>query len=165
MKLLPCKTNSQRRHKPCHLSTWGCPNGANQAEDRGESALRASSARPGRSPEGLAGADAAPCRLRLVLASPETNGKNPIWLDMVLQNYIKPALRRLGITKKVGWHTWRHSLATLLASKGENVKVTQELLRHSNAQITLDLYQEADTAAKRAAQGHTKPLFLVQKAS
>jgi integrase len=99
-----------------------------------------------------------------VLASPETNGKNPIWLDMVLQNYIKPVVKRLGITKKVGWHTWRHSLATLLASKGEDVKVTQELLRHSSARITLDVYQEADTAAKRAAQGHTKPLFLVRKA-
>ena len=100
-----------------------------------------------------------------VLASPETNGKKPIWLDMVLQNYIKPVVKRLGITKKVGWHTWRHSLATLLASKGEDVKVTQELLRHSNARITLDVYQEADTAAKRTAQGHTKPLFLVHKAS
>jgi integrase len=98
-----------------------------------------------------------------VLASPETNGKNPIWLDMVLQNYIKPVLKRLGITKKVGWHTWRRSLATLLASKGEDVKVTQELLRHSNSRITLDVYQEADTAAKRAAQRYTKPLFLVRK--
>jgi integrase len=74
-------------------------------------------------------------------------------------------VKRLGITKKVGWHTWRHSLATLLASKGESVKVTQELLRHSNARITLDVYQEADTAAKRAAQRHTKSLFLVHKAS
>ena len=100
-----------------------------------------------------------------VLASTETNGKNPIWLDMVLQNHIKPVLKCLGITKKVGWHTWRHSLATLLASKGEDVKVTQELLRHSNARITLDVYQEADTAAKRAAQRHTKSLFLVSKAS
>jgi integrase len=82
---------------------------------------------------------------------------------MVLQNYIKPVLKRLGITKKVGWHTWRRSLATLLASKGEDVKVTQELLRHSNSRITLDVYQEADTAAKRAAQRYTKPLFLVRK--
>jgi integrase len=100
-----------------------------------------------------------------VLASPETNGENPIWLDMVLQNHIKPVLKCLGIPKKVGWHTFRHSLATLLASKGEDVKVTQELLRHSNARITLDVYQEADTEAKRAAQRHTKPLFLVGKAS
>jgi integrase len=100
-----------------------------------------------------------------VLASPETNGENPIWLDMVLQNHIKPVLKCMGIPKKVGWHTFRHSLATLLASKGEDVKVTQELLRHSNARITLDVYQEADTEAKRAAQRHTKPLFLVGKAS
>lgn len=100
-----------------------------------------------------------------VLASPETNGRNPLWLDMVLQNHIKPAVKRLGIAKRVGWHTWRHSLATLLASKGEDIKVTQELLRHSNARITLDIYQEADTEAKRSAQQHTKSLFLVHKAS
>jgi integrase len=99
-----------------------------------------------------------------VLASPDTNGENPLWLDMVLQNYIKPVVKRLGITKNVGWHTWRHSLATLLAAKGEDVKVTQELLRHANARTTLDLYQEADTEAKRAAQEHTKSLFLVRKA-
>jgi hypothetical protein len=28
-----------------------------------------------------------------------------------------------------------------------------------------NIYQEADTEAKRAAQGHMKPLFLVRKAS
>lgn len=100
-----------------------------------------------------------------VFASPETNGKNPLWLDVVLRNYIKPVVASLGIKKQVGWHTWRHSLATLLAAKGEQVKVVQELLRHANARTTMDIYQEADTDAKRAAQEHTKSLFIIKKAS
>jgi integrase len=99
-----------------------------------------------------------------VLASPTTNGRNPIWLDIVLRNYIVPAAKEAGITKRIGWHTWRRSLASLLAAKGEKVKVVQELLRHSNATITMELYQQADADAKRAAQEHTKSLFLVRRA-
>lgn len=100
-----------------------------------------------------------------VLASPATNGRTSIWLDMVVQDHIKPAAKRLGINKQIGMHTFRHSLANLLASKKEPIKVTQELLRHSNSRVTLDVYQQADTDAMRAAQEHTKPLFLVRKAS
>ena len=66
-----------------------------------------------------------------VLASPATNGKTSVWLDMVVQDYVKPAAKRLGVEKKIGMHTFRHSLANLLASKKEPIKVTQELLRHS----------------------------------
>ncbi len=36
------------------------------------------------------------------------------------------------------WHTFRHSYATQLKSKGEDVKVVQESLRHANNRITLD---------------------------
>ena len=96
-----------------------------------------------------------------VLASPTTNGRNPIWLDIVLQHYIRPVLKDAGITKTVGWHTFRRSLATLLATRGENVKVVQELLRHANSSTTLELYQQADADAKRAAQGHTSSLFVI----
>jgi integrase len=65
----------------------------------------------------------------------------------------------------VGWHTFRRSLASLLATKGEKIKVVQELLRHANSSTTQDLYQQADVDAKRAAQEHTSELFLVKKAS
>ena len=40
-----------------------------------------------------------------------------------------------GITKRIGWHTFRHTLATLLQASGAGVKVTQELLRHSSPVI------------------------------
>lgn len=61
--------------------------------------------------------------------------------------------------------TFRRSLASILATKVEHVKVVQELLRHANASITMDLYQQADADAKRTAQGHVGSLFVVPKAS
>lgn len=99
-----------------------------------------------------------------VLASPDGDGQNPLWLDTVLQRYIQPAARRAGIEKQIGWHTFRHSLGYLLAAKKEHVKVAQELLRHANPRITMAIYQQADNDAKRAAQGHLTELFIVPKA-
>jgi integrase len=97
-----------------------------------------------------------------VLASPTTNGRSPLWLDIVLQRYIRPILIEAKITKTVGWHTFRRSLSVILANQGEKVKVVQELLRHSNVSTTLELYQQADQEAKRAAQGHIRSLFLIE---
>jgi integrase len=100
-----------------------------------------------------------------VFASPDMNGDAPVWLDVMMDNYIKPAATAAGITKTIGWHTFRRSLASILAAKGEQVKVVQELLRHSNTAITQDLYQQAGAGAKRSAQGHVGGLFVIQKPS
>jgi integrase len=100
-----------------------------------------------------------------VFASPTMNGGAPVWLDVIMEDYIRPAMVVAGISKTIGWHTFRRSLASILAAKGEQVKVVQELLRHSNSSITQDLYQQADADAKRTAQGHVGGLFVVKKAS
>ena len=42
--------------------------------------------------------------------------------------------------------------STLLKDNGEDVKVVQELLRHSSTKMTLDVYAQALTPTKRAAQ-------------
>ena len=60
-----------------------------------------------------------------------------------MRDYIQPAARRVGINKKVSWHTFRHTFSTLLKGNGEDVKVVQELLRHSTAKMTLDTYTQA----------------------
>ncbi len=57
-----------------------------------------------------------------------------------------------GVTKPVGYHTLRHTLATLLGELGVNIKTTQELLRHANPSITMGIYQQAVSEEKRAAQ-------------
>jgi len=60
-----------------------------------------------------------------------------------MKRHIQPVARANGINKKIGWHTFRHSFGTLLKVNGEDVKTVQELLRHANSRITLDVYTQA----------------------
>ena len=48
-------------------------------------------------------------------------GRQPVWLAKVMQYHIQPVAVALGITKKIGWHTLRHSLATSLHGNGEDI--------------------------------------------
>ena len=98
-----------------------------------------------------------------VFASPVTSGRSPYWFDSALYRQLRPAAVRAKITKQIGWHTFRRSLATVLTSKKEAVKVVQELMRHADPRITFGLYAQGEEAAKRAAQEHVSGLFLVQK--
>jgi integrase len=86
-----------------------------------------------------------------VFASPETEGRNPYWPETHLKYHVQPAAKRLGITKQIGWHSFRRTFATLLKASGEDVKTTQELMRHANSRLTLDVYAQALNPAKRAA--------------
>jgi site-specific recombinase XerD len=72
--------------------------------------------------------------------------------DMILKRHIRPALERLGIKKRIGWHSFRHGLATMLRQKGVDLKTAQELLRHANSRITQDIYMQAVSEEKRVAQ-------------
>jgi len=73
--------------------------------------------------------------------------------------HIRPAARRLGIMKKLGWHTFRHTYSTLLRATGADIKVMQELLRHASCRVTMDTYTQAVTPAKRLAQSTVVSLF------
>jgi integrase len=53
---------------------------------------------------------------------------------------------------QLSWHTFRTTHTTLLHANGEDVKVVQELLRHSSAKVTMDVYAQAQMPAKRRAQ-------------
>ena len=71
------------------------------------------------------------------------------------------ACREGGITDKIiGWHSFRHSLATNLRSPGVDVKVAQELLRHANSRATMDLYTQAISADKQTASVRQVELLL-----
>jgi integrase len=87
-------------------------------------------------------------------------GKAPVWPDMILEKVIRPAAQRAGITKTIGWHTFRHSLATNLRALGVDVKTAQELLRHANSRITLDLYTQAVSSEKRDANAKVVEMLL-----
>src|SRR6266852_4145260 len=87
-----------------------------------------------------------------VFASKRYRGRRPYWGQAILRKYIRPAAQRVGIQKRFGWHTFRHTYSTLLRSVGTEFKVMQELLRHSTLRSTLDVYTQAVTPAKHAAQ-------------
>jgi integrase len=82
----------------------------------------------------------------------EKRGKQPLWLCKVMGYHIQPMAQKLGIQKRIGWHTFRRTYSSLLRNNGEDVKVVQELLRHSSAKMTLDVYAQALTPSKRVAQ-------------
>ena len=71
---------------------------------------------------------------------------------MILRRHIRPALTRMGVTKKIGWHSFRHGLGTMLRRMKVDVKIAQEMLRHANPRITMELYQQAVSEEKREAQ-------------
>jgi integrase len=87
-----------------------------------------------------------------VFASKRYRGRKPYWGQAILRKYIRPVAQRVGIQKRFGWHTFRHTYSTLLRSVGTEFKVMQELLRHSSLRSTLDIYTQAVTPAKHAAQ-------------
>lgn len=97
-----------------------------------------------------------------VFASPLTKGRQPYWPENLMKRGIRPAAKRAKIAKHISWHTFRRTFSTLLKANGEDIKTVQELLRHANSKITLDIYTQAVTPAKRAAQ--TKIVeMIVQK--
>ena len=96
-----------------------------------------------------------------VFPSKRLHGKKPVSPDMVLKKIIRPALDRAGIKDKViGWHSFRHSLATNLRSLGVDIKVAQELMRHSSCRTTLDIYTRAVDHQKREASLKVVSLML-----
>jgi integrase len=87
-----------------------------------------------------------------IFASPDKDGSQPYWPTAGMEDHIRPAAKRAGITKRIGWHTLRHTFGTLVKSQGADVATTKELMRHANASITMDRYVQAVTPAKREAQ-------------
>lgn len=80
------------------------------------------------------------------------NGAQPLQPDMILKRHIRPALKRIGVTKRIGWHSFRHGLATMLRQMKVDVKTAQEMMRHANSRIMIDFYQQAVSEEKRDAQ-------------
>ncbi len=44
-----------------------------------------------------------------VFASPASCGRRPYWAQSIMRNLIRPAAVELGITERIGWHTFRHT--------------------------------------------------------
>jgi len=100
-----------------------------------------------------------------IFASRRHRGRHPFWGQAILRKYLRPIAEKVGIQKCIGWHTFRHTYSTLLRSVGTEFKVMQELLRHSTLRSTLDVYTQAITPAKHAAQAAVLSLVFAGEAS
>ena len=99
--------------------------------------------------------------LDCLFPSTRFKGTKPLSPDSILEKSIRPALARIGVTgKQIGWHSFRHSLATNLRSLGVDIKVAQELMRHSSCRTTLDIYTRAVSKQKREASLKVVELML-----
>jgi integrase len=63
---------------------------------------------------------------------------------------VRNIMSALTVTRSAG-HTLRHSFGTLMKANGEDVKTIQELLRHANFKVTMDVYTQAVTDVMRTA--------------
>ena len=85
----------------------------------------------------------------------------PLRPENILKREIRPACDRLDMPR-VGWHTFRHTHATLLHELGESVKTAQAILGHSDIGTTLQIYTHAvqetmSKAEERLAQKMMDP--------
>jgi len=102
-----------------------------------------------------------PADTDFLFPSNRKHGKQPLSPDSLLTKAIRPALVRAGLKgKRIGWHNFRHSLATNLRSMGVDVKIAQELLRHANSRTTLDIYTRAVSQQKRDASALVTDLLI-----
>jgi hypothetical protein len=99
--------------------------------------------------------------LDFLFPSTRFKGSKPLSPDSVLEKSIRPALIRAGIVgKQIVWHSFRHSLALNLRTLGVDIKVAQELLRHSSCRTTLDIYTRAVSQQKREANSKVVEMML-----
>jgi integrase len=73
-----------------------------------------------------------------IFASPDKDGQQPYWPTAGMEDHVRPAARRAGITVRIGWHTLRHTFGTLVNGQGAGVATTQSLMRHANVSVTMD---------------------------
>jgi integrase len=79
---------------------------------------------------------------------------SPLNPDVLRRDVLYPTLDRLGIprtNRAAGFHTFRHSAATIVNEKTGNLKLVQKLLGHSNLSTTADVYTHTSADANRGA--------------
>ncbi len=79
---------------------------------------------------------------------------SPLDPDVLRKDVLYPTLDRLNIPRTLrsaGFHTFRHSAASILNQQTGNLKLAQKFLRHSNLSTTADIYTHTSEEAEREA--------------
>jgi integrase len=100
-----------------------------------------------------------------IFASFKLKGRQPRVANMIVEDYLRPAALKAGVlqpgdTRRFGFHTLRHSLATFLIASNVDAKTVQSMLRHADVSTTLGLYTHANSDAKISAQGVVLKAFF-----
>jgi integrase len=98
-----------------------------------------------------------------VFASRLLFGRMPVWSNASRQKVLQPAACEAGITKPIGWHTFRHTYSSLLSETGNDVRVVQELMRHAKLSTTMEIYTHARMETKRVAQSKVVDILFDRK--
>lgn len=141
-------------------SPFGCDDGSRHSQDRSFSKRCASRRRSCRISPQVATDQLIQPRNRLGFCFAHKEGEATALARHSRRRYGKPAVKAAEIKKRVAFHTFRHTYTTLLTQNSEDVKVVQELPRHANSRVTLDLYAQAGMQEKREAQSKLVRLVL-----
>jgi len=79
---------------------------------------------------------------------------SPLDPDVLRKDVLYPILDRLGIPRKKGasgFHTFRHSAASIVNDQTGNLKLAQKFLGHSTIEMTADIYTHTSAEAEREA--------------
>jgi integrase len=103
-----------------------------------------------------------------VFPSFRLDGEQPRVGNMIVEDYLRPAAVKAGIlsshrdghgrvvdddSRRFGFHTLHHSLASFLIRIRTDPKTVQTLLRHSDVKLTLQFYTHAVSRDRMAAAG------------
>jgi integrase len=95
-----------------------------------------------------------------VFPSIAKNGGQPISPEMILKRHIRPALKQIGVTKRIGFHSFRHGLATMLRQPSVDIKTAQELLRHANSRTRWRSINRVSAKRSERAQDRVMRMLL-----
>jgi integrase len=100
-----------------------------------------------------------------VFASAAKQGKQPLWMAVMMRDHIQPIAAKIVPGKRITWHTLRRTYASLLQAHNDDPKVVQELLRHASMAVTMNIYAQAVTEKKRKAQSKVVELVAASQRS